>query len=100
MNDVFHEEEALGKAYDTRLLVLLWRYVSPYRWQVVLTLLMVVPIFLAELAPAWIIKTGLDYAFQPGKTEGAAGPWAHWVFDPPMGLSTLAWWSALCPHQS
>ena len=55
MNDVFHEEEALGKAYDTRLLLLLWRYVSPYRWQVVLTLLMVVPIFLAELAPAWII---------------------------------------------
>jgi len=95
LNDVFHEEEALGKAYDTRLLLLLWRYVSPYRWQVVLTLLMVVPIFLAELAPAWIIKTGLDYTFQPGKTESSAGPWASWVFDPPMGLSTLAWLALL-----
>ncbi|MDE0884604.1 MAG: ABC transporter ATP-binding protein [Myxococcota bacterium] len=95
MSDAFHEEEALGKAYDTRLLVLLWRYVSPYRWQVALTLLMVVPIFLAELAPAWIIKTGLDYTFQPDTAEGAAGPWTRWVFDPPMGLSTLAWLALL-----
>ena len=95
MSDVFYEEEALGKAYDTRLLVLLWRYISPYRWQVILTLLMVVPIFLAELAPAWIIKTGLDYAFQPGKSTDAAGPWASFVFDPPLGLSTLAWLALL-----
>ena len=95
MSDVFYEEEALGKAYDTRLLVLLWRYISPYRWQVIVTLLMVVPIFLAELAPAWIIKTGLDYAFQPGKSADAAGPWASFVFDPPLGLSTLAWLALL-----
>lgn len=95
MSDVFYEEEALGKAYDTRLLVLLWRYISPYRWQVILTLLMVVPIFLAELAPAWIIKTGLDYAFQPGKSADAAGPWASFVFNPPLGLSTLAWLALL-----
>ena len=95
MSDVFYEEEALGKAYDTRLLVLLWRYISPYRWQVVLTLFLVVPIFLAELAPAWIIKTGLDYAFQPGAGGEGMGTLAPWVFDPPLGLSTLAWLALL-----
>ncbi len=95
MSDVFYEEEALGKAYDTRLLVLLWRYISPYRWQVVVTLLLVVPIFALELAPAWIIKTGLDYAFAPGTTSQEAGALASWVFDPPLGLSTLAWLALL-----
>ena len=91
MSDLFYEEEALGKAYDTRLLVLLWRYVSPYRWQVAVTLLMVLPIFLVELAPAWIIKTGLDHAFQPVQTGEDLSAAASWVFDPPLGLSTLAW---------
>ncbi|HIG02720.1 MAG TPA: ABC transporter ATP-binding protein [Myxococcales bacterium] len=95
MSDIFYEEEALGKAYDTRLLVLLWRYISPYRWQVVVTLLLVVPIFALELAPAWIIKTGLDYAFAPGTTDQEAGALASWVFDPPLGLSTLAWLALL-----
>jgi ATP-binding cassette subfamily B protein len=95
VSDVFYEEEALGKAYDTRLLVLLWRYISPYRWQVVVTLLLVVPIFALELAPAWIIKTGLDYAFAPGTTDQEAGALASWVFDPPLGLSTLAWLALL-----
>jgi ATP-binding cassette subfamily B protein len=95
VSDVFYEEEALGKAYDTRLLVLLWRYISPYRWQVVVTLLLVVPIFALELAPAWIIKTGLDYAFAPGTTDQDAGALASWVFDPPLGLSTLAWLALL-----
>jgi len=91
VSDLFYEEEALGKAYDTRLLVLLWRYVSPYRWQVAVTLLMVLPIFLVELAPAWIIKTGLDHAFQPVQTGEDLSAAASWVFDPPLGLSTLAW---------
>ncbi len=95
MSDVFHEEEALGKAYDTRLLVLLWRYISPYRWQVIVTLLMVVPIFLLELAPAWIIKTGLDYAFQPGVGGEGAGALTSFIFDPPLGLSILAWLALL-----
>ena len=46
------EEEALGKAYDSRLLRRLWHYVAPYRWQVAVTLLMVAPLFAIELAPA------------------------------------------------
>jgi ATP-binding cassette subfamily B protein len=91
MSDVFHEEEALGKAYDSRLLFLLWQYVKPYRWQVVLTLLLVVPMFVAELAPAWIIKTGLDHAFKP-EAESAAGDGPLlWLLAPPAGISAFIW---------
>ena len=95
MSDVFYEEEALGKAYDAKLIRLLWRYISPYRWQVALTLLMVVPIFLMELAPAWIIKTGLDYAFASGEAQPEATSALPWIFEPPLGLSTLAWLALL-----
>ena len=45
------EEEALGKAYDGRLLRRLWHYVSPYTWQVVLTIAIVGPAFVLEIAP-------------------------------------------------
>jgi ABC-type multidrug transport system fused ATPase/permease subunit len=84
----FHEEEALGKVYDSRLVRLLWRYVSPYRWQVFLTLLMVVPILAAELAPAFVIKTALDAVLAPGG-EAVAPPRAF-VVDPDAGVVASA----------
>ena len=37
--DAFHEGEALGKAYDSRLMKRLVRYLRPYRWQVALAIL-------------------------------------------------------------
>ena len=70
-----HEEEVLGKAYDTRLMKRLWAFVKPYRWQVAVTLLLVGPLFLLELAPAWIIKQGLDEALR----EGGTSPWLSFL---------------------
>ena len=58
-SEVFDEEE-LGKAYDTRLLLRLWPYVRPFWRQVAMTLGLFVPIFILELAPAWIVKSGID----------------------------------------
>ena len=77
MSAAFQEEEALGKAYDAHLMHRLWRYVAPYGWQVVATLAMVVPMFLLELAPAWIIKTGLDRVVGPAQTAAGAVPLTH-----------------------
>lgn len=54
------EEEALGKAYDTQLLRWLFQYIKPYLGMVIFSILIVVPIFVLELAPAWIVKHGLD----------------------------------------
>ena len=50
MSDALHEEEALGKAYDLRLLGRLWTYVRPYKLQVACTVLLVVPMFALEVA--------------------------------------------------
>ena len=55
-----HEEEELGRAYDGRMLLRLWPFVRPYRRQIWATLLLFIPIFLLELAPAWVVKVGMD----------------------------------------
>ena len=94
--DIFQEED-LGKALDTRLLLRLWRYVAPYRGQVALTLLMVAPMFLLELAPAWLIKTGLDrvvLAEDSSALAPAAGAEVgtlERLLEAPEGLEPLMW---------
>ena len=90
MIDDFMEEEALGKAYDTRLLARLWPYVAPYRLQVLLTLVLVGPLFALELAPAWIIKNGLDLVTGVSELERARDPLA-WILTPPAGLPAMVW---------
>ncbi|MEM9175015.1 MAG: ABC transporter ATP-binding protein [Myxococcota bacterium] len=77
-SEAFSEDE-LGKAYDTRLLMRLWPYVRPYWRQVALTLLLFLPVFALELAPAWIVKSGIDhvvsvYELAPLETERASAP--------------------------
>ena len=89
--DAMHEEEALGKAYDARLMARLWHYVWPYRWQVVLTLALVFPIFLMEIAPAWIIKTGLDRVIMRGAESGEEGRAAASSLDALAATSAAPW---------
>jgi ATP-binding cassette subfamily B protein len=86
------EEESLGRAVDRRLLARLWPYVRPYRAQVVATLLLVLPMFVLELAPAWLVKTGLDRVIlaEPAAAAGAGGP-LDGLLSPPAGLGPLAW---------
>ena len=93
MSDALHEEEALGKAYDTRLLRRLWHYVSPYRLQVLLTLVLVLPIFAMELAPAWVIKTALDRATDAPATGSTA--WIADLIAPPAWIGPYVWFGFL-----
>jgi ATP-binding cassette subfamily B protein len=96
--EAMHEEEALGKAYDLRLLGRLWHYVAPYRAQVVLTLLLFFPLFVLELAPAWIIKVGLDRVILPELArDGSADPLLRlaWILEAPTGVAPLYWLGGL-----
>ncbi len=102
--DVLHDEQALGKAYDARLLLRLWPFLRPYKWLLALDLLIFVPLFALELAPAWIIKHGLDSVFSggapgdsPAPALAALGPesaisrWASGLLDPPAPVPPLVW---------
>jgi ATP-binding cassette subfamily B protein len=88
------EEEALGKAVDRRLLARLWPYVAPYRAQVVATILLVLPMFALELAPAWLVKTGLDRVILRGEA-GAPPGLLDRLLVPPLAIPPLAWLGTL-----
>lgn len=109
-----HEEEELGRAYDGKLLLRLWPFVRPYRRQVWATLLLFFPIFVLELAPAWVVKVGLDHVLPAATGAGATasartgaalpadslsggafadalGGLETWLAAPPAGMPAALW---------
>ena len=60
-----HEEEALGKAYDSRLMRRLLQYMKPYKWRVTLALILVAIVTPLELAPPLIFRKAIDSYFVP-----------------------------------
>jgi ATP-binding cassette subfamily B multidrug efflux pump len=60
-----HEEEALGKAYDSHLMRRLLQYMKPYKWRVALALVMVAIVTPLELAPPLIFRNAIDSYFVP-----------------------------------
>lgn len=64
-----HEEEALGKAYDSHLMRRLLAYMKPYRWSVVVALGMVAVVTPLELAPPWFFQHGIDAYFIPAMNK-------------------------------
>jgi ATP-binding cassette subfamily B protein len=62
----YQEEEALGKAYDARLMKRLLEYLRPYRWYVLLAVcLLMVASFLQVVGP-WLTRIALDEAIPNG----------------------------------
>ncbi len=58
----FHEEEALGKAYDASLMRRLLRYLKPYRFKVALAVLMLVAASGLELVGPYLTAVAIDKA--------------------------------------
>ncbi|HEY6127755.1 MAG TPA: ABC transporter ATP-binding protein [Candidatus Acidoferrum sp.] len=72
-----HEEEALGKAYDSRLMRRLLQYMAPYKWWVVLALGLVAVVTPLELAPPLMFRDAIDRYFVPAM-KGAVGESEAW----------------------
>ena len=60
-----HEEEALGKAYDSRLMKRLLRYMGPYKWRVIFALALVAVVTPLELAPPALFGKAIDWYLVP-----------------------------------
>ncbi len=58
----FHEEEALGKAYDAHLMRRLLHYLRPYWWLVVLAVLILAAASALEVVGPWLTMVALDDA--------------------------------------
>ncbi|MCG8469765.1 MAG: ABC transporter ATP-binding protein, partial [Gemmatimonadetes bacterium] len=63
------EEEALGKAYDARLMKRLLAYLRPYRAKVVLAVLMLIAASGLALVGPWLTKEAIDVAIPAGDFE-------------------------------
>ncbi len=72
MSNVQQEEEALGKAYDSRLMRRLLEYMRPYRMRVFLALALVAVVTPLELAPPYLFRQAIDNYLVPGTTGGLA----------------------------
>src|SRR5581483_862865 len=55
-----HEEEVLGKAYDSRLMKRLLTYLRPYKWQVMLALTAIVLKAVADVFGPYLTKVAVD----------------------------------------
>ncbi|MGD8866117.1 MAG: ABC transporter ATP-binding protein [Gemmatimonadales bacterium] len=58
----FHEEEALGKAYDARLMRRLLRYLRPYRRKVILAVVMLIAASGLDLVGPYLTARAIDVA--------------------------------------
>jgi ATP-binding cassette subfamily B multidrug efflux pump len=76
MSDL-HEEEVLGKAYDSRLMRRLLQYMLPYRRWVVLALGLVAVVTPLELAPPILFKNAIDRFYVPAM-NGIVGESYAW----------------------
>jgi ATP-binding cassette, subfamily B, multidrug efflux pump len=71
----YHEEEALGKAYDARLMRRLLRYVKPYGWLVISSLSLLAVEGVLQLVGPLLTQRVIDVAL-PARDVAAAGQMA------------------------
>ena len=66
MQGAHQEEEALGKAYDARLMKRLLEYLRPYRWYVLLAVALLMVASFLEVVGPWLTRIALDDAIPNG----------------------------------
>jgi ATP-binding cassette subfamily B protein len=65
-----HEEEVLGKAYDSRLMRRLLGYLRPHKWYVLGALVALVGDAVTQLAPPYLVKVAIDQYIAQGDLAG------------------------------
>jgi ATP-binding cassette, subfamily B, multidrug efflux pump len=83
------EEEILGKAYDSRLMARLLKYLRPYRWQVVIALVSILLKSFADVLGPYLTKVAIDRYLAPAKGL-TAGYWSWLSPRPIVGIAQIA----------
>jgi ATP-binding cassette, subfamily B, multidrug efflux pump len=83
------EEEILGKAYDSRLMRRLIKYLRPYRWQVTVAIVSIVFKAFADVLGPYLVKVAVDRYLAPVKGADS-GLWS-WLSKRPMtGIAQIS----------
>ena len=65
-----YDDEILGKAYDGRLVRRLLGFVWPYKWELTISIMLMVGSALVELIPPFLIRTAIDGPIAQGNVAG------------------------------
>jgi ATP-binding cassette, subfamily B, multidrug efflux pump len=86
------EEEILGKAYDSRLMARLLKYLRPYRWQVAIALASIVLKSFADVLGPYLTKVAIDrYLAAKGvATATSSGIWSWLSPNAVTGIAQIA----------
>ena len=84
-----HEEEVLGKAYDSRLMRRILGYLRPYRWQVTVALVSIVLKAGADVLGPFLTMVAIDRYLAPTHEKPA---WlTNWLSPQPLsGIAEIA----------
>ena len=84
-----HEEEVLGKAYDSRLMRRLLTYLRPYKWQVALALAAIMLKSGADIVGPYLTKVAVDKYLAP--SAGTRSVLDRWLSRQPWtGIGQIA----------
>jgi ATP-binding cassette subfamily B multidrug efflux pump len=84
-----HEEDVLGKAYDSRLMKRLLRYLRPYTWQVAVALGAIVLKATADVLGPYLTKIVIDKYL--ARTPGSTSAFWKWLSPEPLvGIAQIA----------
>ena len=96
-----HEDDVVGKAYDSRLMGRLLKYLRPYKWQAGISLAAIVLKALADILGPYLTKVAIDrYMTHDAVNSGAKSTWLarHLSASPAAGITQIAliYVGALC----
>jgi ATP-binding cassette subfamily B protein len=84
-----HEEEALGKAYDSRLMRRLLTYLRPYGWPVAIAIASIILKSFCDVLGPYLVKVAVDRYLAPVKSLNS-GLWS-WLSPQPMhGIAQIS----------
>src|SRR5579863_6723248 len=84
-----HEEDILGKAYDSRLMKRLLRYLRPYSWQVAIALVAIVFKAGTDVLGPYLTKVAIDRYV--ARTAGSTSAFWKWLSPQPLtGIAQIA----------
>ncbi len=84
------EEEVLGKAYDSRLMARLLKYLRPYRWQVAIALVSILLKSFADVLGPYLTKVAIDRYLAPAKGISSSSIWSWLSPRATTGIAQIA----------
>ena len=92
-----HEEESLGKVYDSRLMARLLTYLSPYKFAVATAFVLILSISALKLVGPYLVKVAIDDYIARGDLAGLNRIAALYIFAL-VAEFFLSYWQTYIMH--